>query len=70
MIRLGRTAGKCVWFAWEVKPVEPIEVGAFWDKRKANYLHAGLGHVVEDLHVWICIVPCLPFHFVMPWRIK
>lgn len=38
-------------------------VGAFWAVKPANY-YSIHGHIRQDLHVWICIIPCFPIHYI------
>jgi hypothetical protein len=38
-------------------------VGAFWDRRKTQYGTAR-GIVIEEFHLWVCLMPCFPIHYV------
>jgi hypothetical protein len=58
MLRVNRKT----WIALEWKLAD-MWVGLFWQRKPANY-HIIDGRVREDLHVWVCLVPCLPIHIV------
>ncbi len=63
MLRLSRR----VWVALEFAPCD-LWVGAFVSRKPANYGMI-LGHCREDLHVYVCLLPCLPVHVVIAWTI-
>jgi len=50
------------WITIEFKFAD-MWIGAFWAYKKADY-HTINGHVIEDFHLWICIIPCFPIHFI------
>jgi hypothetical protein len=50
------------WIALEFKLAD-FWVGLFWQTKPANY-HTIDGRVSAELHVYICLVPCLPVHVV------
>jgi hypothetical protein len=56
---------------WITLRFEPRDlwVGVFWDVRPASYGTA-VGHVSADLHVYVCLVPCFPVHFIRAWRVS
>lgn len=57
--------GPRAWVALEFKPAD-LWVGAFYDVRPAIYVSIW-GRVLADLHVWVCVVPCVPLHIVVSW---
>ena len=38
-------------------------VGASWERRRTQH-RQGKGMVTAEMHVWVCLVPCLPLHFI------
>lgn len=50
------------WIAIEFK-LTAIWIGVGWHYKTANYWTLR-GHCIEELHLWICLLPCLPLHFV------
>jgi hypothetical protein len=54
-----------LWVGWQCKAAD-LWVGAFWDRKRVRYYLAGTGTVVSEFHVWICLLPCLPIHIVIP----
>ena len=64
MIRLGKGA----WIALEFKLAD-LWIGVFWDVRRCDY-GSILGHVTKELHVWVCLVPCLPIHLIKSWEYR
>lgn len=44
-------------------------VGAYFENRRADYHLMEAGNVWEELHIWVCLLPCFPIHIVIPWRI-
>lgn len=57
--------------AWLFLKWEPRDlwVGVFWDRRRADYWCDG-GHCIEDLHVYVCLVPCVVMHLIIAWKYK
>jgi hypothetical protein len=45
------------------RPPADCWVGASWERRRTQY-RQGKGMVTEELHVWVCLVPCFPLHFI------
>jgi hypothetical protein len=41
--------------------LEDFWIGAFW-KREPRWDE--LRFLGKDLHIWICIIPCLPIHII------
>ncbi len=64
-MRLGRRVGYCWWVFLEWKP-QACWVGVFWQHRPARYHLLGVGDVRRDLHVWVCVLPMLPVHVIIP----
>jgi hypothetical protein len=50
------------WIAIDFKLAD-LWIGAFWDHRSANYSTLR-GHCIEEFHLWICLLPCFPIHYV------
>lgn len=50
------------WIALEFK-VEDLWIGAFWARKKTEYGTAR-GDVIEEFHLWVCLIPCLPIHYI------
>jgi hypothetical protein len=69
MILVGKRMGWPFRVTLEFKLAD-LWVGAFYDRRKAYYSLLGGRMVSEELHVWICLLPCLPIHVIIPWRIS
>lgn len=58
--------------AWEYKLAD-CWVGVFWDLRRCGHtvtLDTGQVVVPKEWHIWICFVPCLPLHVVIPSEAK
>ena len=56
--------GKAKWLALEFK-LEDMWIGAFWTHKKVNYFSIELqANITKEFHLWVCILPCLPIHFV------
>lgn len=56
------------WIALEFKP-EDCWIGVFWQRRPTRYVAAAIEkECVEDLHVWLCLLPCLPIHLIVGSR--
>jgi hypothetical protein len=50
----------------EFKP-QDCWVGAFWRKETLwEYGSYGDGYAVNEYHIWLCLLPCLPIHIW--WR--
>jgi len=64
MIRLNTKT----WIALEWKLAD-LWIGVFWQRKQANY-HTIDGRIVEDLHIWICLLPCLPVHIIIAKTFK
>jgi hypothetical protein len=58
MLRLVRNT----WITLECHPAD-CWVGASWERRRTQY-RPGKGMVTAELHVWVCLVPCFPLHFI------
>jgi hypothetical protein len=58
MLRLVRDT----WITLECQPTD-CWVGASWERRRTQY-RPGKGMVTAELHVWVCLVPCFPLHFI------
>ena len=58
MLRLARN----IWITLECHPAD-CWVGVSWERKKASY-RTGEGMVTAELHVWVCLVPCFPLHFI------
>lgn len=56
------------WIAIEFKLAD-MWIGAFWDVRQCWYGSIA-GIITEDLHVWICLIPCMPIHYIRSWKIE
>ena len=56
------------WISLEFK-LEDLWIGVFWKSINADY-GSILGIVTEDLHIWICIIPCLPIHIIQSHKFK
>lgn len=70
MILMGRKRiGKRCWVGVEFKAAD-LWVGAYWDRRRIRYFLEGAGTVNEELHLWICLLPCLPIHLIIPRLIQ
>ena len=45
-------------------------IGVYWETRPAHYYVMGATpgsfkrRAVADWHLWVCLVPCLPIHFI------
>ena len=50
------------WLAIEFK-LQDFWIGVFWDYKKADYSVAGF-HCTQDFHLWICLIPCFPIHYI------
>ena len=50
------------WIALECHPAN-CWVGAYWEWKQTHY-STGKGVVTAELHVWVCLVPCFPLHFI------
>lgn len=58
--------GDKTWLHIEFKLAD-LWIGAFWRTQEVNY-GSIVGNVMEDLHVWICVVPCFPIHIIRSWK--
>jgi hypothetical protein len=58
MLRLVRNN----WLTLECNPAD-CWVGVYWERKRTHYC-AGEGIVTAELHVWVCLVPCFPLHFI------
>ena len=59
MIRLGH--GK--WIAIEFKP-QDCWIGIYWTTKDVRAYSIVGGLVVAEWHLWVCIIPCVPVHFI------
>ena len=50
------------WIAIKFVP-GTLFIGAFAEHRRANYATL-CGQCIEEFHLWICLFPCLPIHYV------
>lgn len=64
-MRLGRRMGYCWWVFLEWKLAE-LWVGVFWQEKPAGYHLLGVGHIERELHVYVCLLPCVPIHLIIP----
>lgn len=55
------------WIALEVVPGD-LWIVVFVKTKSANYGFIG-GHCSRELHVYLCLIPCLPVHLVIPWDV-
>lgn len=39
-------------------------VGVYWTRKPADYWTMR-GHITTELHLYVCLVPCLPIHIVL-----
>jgi hypothetical protein len=49
------------WIALEFK-LEDLWVGAFWSRKEAEYA-TQRGWVVQEFHLWVCLIPCFSIHY-------
>lgn len=59
------------WIAWlklEAKLCD-FWIGAFWHTKKADY-STRLGDCSSELHIYVCLLPCLPLHLIIPSHTK
>lgn len=56
------------WIALEFVPGD-LWVGLFVTTKPTNYSFIG-GNCTRDLHIFLCLIPCLPVHVIIPWEVK
>jgi hypothetical protein len=48
----------------EFKP-QDLWIGAYWEHRRGKVVTPAIPDVCwRDLHLWVCVVPMCPLHFV------
>ncbi len=62
--------GKDKWIQLEFK-LQDFWMGVFWDRRRADYTSiARQALCIEELHIWICLIPCFPIHIIIGSKYK
>jgi len=57
--------GKDKWLTLEFK-LQDFWMGVFWDRRQADFTSIARGaQCIEELHIWICLIPCFPIHLII-----
>ncbi len=68
-MRIGRRVGYCWWVFLEWKLAD-MWVGVSWQGHWACYHLLDVGDIKREMHVYICLLPCVPIHVIVPLKEK